>query len=122
MMNPKTALEVVLLVGLVIFAGSALAQDTQILEQDLSVLIKECESCHGPNGVSTEPDIPSLAGQPAEKIQKSVDQFYFYERHCPSTTYRHGEHEESPPLNMCSIANGLSDAEILALAQHFEAQ
>ncbi len=111
-----------LVILLLFVSGSALTQDLQTLGQDIPTLIKECESCHGPNGNSTEADIPSLAGKSVQYIQKAIDQFYFYERHCPTTTYRHGEHEESPPMNMCSIANGLSDEEILALAQHFEAQ
>jgi cytochrome c553 len=96
--------------------------DLQYLGQDLPSLISECESCHGPGGVSDQPDIPSLAGKSVKHIQESIDQFYFYERHCPTTTYRHGEHESSPPMNMCSIASGLSDEEVLALAEYFSAQ
>ena len=98
-----------------------LAQDLQSLGQDLPALVRECESCHGPKGVSTDVDIPSLAGQSVQHLQQAMDQFYFYERHCPTTTYRHGEHESSPPLNMCSIASGLSDDEVLALAEYFAA-
>jgi cytochrome subunit of sulfide dehydrogenase len=100
---------------------TTLAQDLQSLGQDLPALIQECESCHGPKGVSTDVDIPSLAGLSAQHIQQAMDQFYFYERHCPTTTYRHGEHESSPPLNMCSIASGLGDEEVLALAEYFAA-
>jgi cytochrome c553 len=111
-----------LFILLMTYAGSASAQDLQSLGQDIPGLIRECESCHGPNGVSKEADIPSLAGKSVKHIQTAIDQFYFYERHCPTTTYRYGEHEQSPPMNMCSIANGLSDEEILALAQHFESQ
>jgi len=112
-----------LTVSLLAFTGAALAQDEdlQSLGRDLPVLVAECESCHGPGGVSTQADIPSLAGKSVEYIQASIDQFYFYERHCPTTTYRYGEHESSPPLNMCSIASGLSDPEVLALAEYFSA-
>jgi len=97
-------------------------QRLQTLGQDVAAVIEECESCHGPGGVSDQEDIPSLAGLPVEDIQASLDEFYFYERHCPTTTYRHGEHEYSPPMNMCSIASGLSDEEVLALAEYFSAQ
>lgn len=97
-------------------------QELQSLGQDIPTLIQECESCHGPNGNSDQPDIPSLAGSSVEHIQASIDQFYFYERHCPTVTYRYGEHESAPPMNMCSIASGLSDAEVLALAGYFSQQ
>ena len=31
--------------------------------QDVAGLVNECEACHGPGGVSTEADVPSLAGR-----------------------------------------------------------
>lgn len=92
-------------------AGSAAAQDLQ-------ELIAECESCHGPGGVSTEADVPSLAGKGAAYLREVLDQFYYYERHCPTTTYRHGDRPKTP-LNMCNVANTLSDADKQALADYF---
>ena len=102
--------------------GAAVGQEPAAADRDvLPLLIKLCESCHGPGGVSTDADIPSLAGQSADRIRESMEAFYFYERHCPTTTDRHGE-REGAPLNMCSIASTLSDEEVDALAAHFAAQ
>lgn len=94
-----------------LLSGSAAAQDLQ-------ELIAECESCHGTGGVSTEADVPSLAGKGAAWLREVLDQFYYYERHCPTTTYRHGDSPRTP-LNMCNVANTLSDADKQALADYF---
>jgi cytochrome c553 len=47
-----------------------------------------------------------------------LDQFYNYERHCKTTTYRHGERARTP-MSMCNVAAGLSEAEKQALAEYF---
>jgi sulfide dehydrogenase cytochrome subunit len=105
-----TALGIVLALGL-LPAGTAAAQDLQ-------QLIAECESCHGPGGVSTEADVPSLAGKSSAYLREVLEQFYYYERHCPTTTYRHGDRPKTP-LNMCSVANTLSEEDKQALADYF---
>lgn len=89
-----------------------------VAAQDLQKLIAECESCHGPGGVSTEADVPSLAGKSAAYLREVLEQFYYYERHCPTTTYRHGDRPKTP-LNMCSVANTLSAEDKQALADYF---
>ena len=88
---------------------------------DLQELIAECESCHGPGGVSTEEDVPSLAGKSPAWLREVLEQFYFYERHCPTTTYRSGDRPKTP-MNMCGIANTLSAEDREALAEHFANQ
>ena len=89
--------------------------------QDLQELIAECEACHGPGGVSTEEDVPSLAGRSPAWLREVLEQFYFYERHCPTTTYRSGDRPKTP-VNMCGIANTLSEEDREALADHFASQ
>jgi len=86
--------------------------------QDIQERAAECESCHGPGGVSTEDDVPSLAGKSVAYLREVLDQFYKYERHCSTTTYRHGDRPKTP-MNMCNVANSLSEAEKQALAEHF---
>jgi len=86
--------------------------------RDLQELIAECEACHGAGGVSTEADIPSLAGKSPAWLREVLEQFYFYERHCPTTTYRSGDRPKTP-TNMCGIANTLTEDDREALANHF---
>lgn len=99
-----------LVLGLVIVSGA--------WAQDIQERVTECEACHGPGGVSTEEDVPSLAGKSVTYIREVLDQFYYYERHCSTTTYRHGDRPKTP-MSMCNVANSLSAEEKQALAEHF---
>jgi sulfide dehydrogenase cytochrome subunit len=89
-----------------------------VAAEGLQELIAECESCHGPGGISTEADVPSLAGKSVAYLREVLDQFYYYERHCRTTTYRHGDRPKTP-LNMCNVANTLSEEDKQALADYF---
>ena len=86
--------------------------------QNLQSLIAECEDCHGPGGVSTQADVPSLAERKPQMLIDALEQFYYYERHCTTTTYRRGEREKVP-INMCSVANTLSVQDRQAIADYF---
>jgi len=86
--------------------------------EDVPTLAGECEACHGPAGVSTETDVPPLAGKSVTWLREMLDQFHNYERHCTTTTYRHGDRARTP-TSMCGIANSLSDEDKQALAEYF---
>ena len=96
----------------------ALSLTSGVPAGELPELVSECEACHGPGGVSSEPDVPSLAGKSVNYLREMLDQFYNYERHCKTTTYRYGDRARTP-LSMCNVANGLSEGEKQALAEHF---
>jgi cytochrome c553 len=96
-------------------------QSQQITEKEVQFLVKECESCHGKNGVSTNDSIPSLAGKSAEYILEAVEKFYFYERHCPNAKNT-GEGPKSGARNMCDVADRLTKQEVLAIGAYFESQ
>jgi len=66
-----------------------------------------CVACHGPEGNSTNPVIPSLAGQPAQFI--SIELFQF----------REGNRKDP---QMTPMAANLSNAEMNDLAAYFSAQ
>jgi cytochrome c553 len=66
-----------------------------------------CFACHGPNGNSVNPAVPSLAGQPAQFIGTQLIMFR--------------EKRRTDPL-MSPIAATLTNAEILALGKFFAAQ
>ena len=99
--------------------GLTLASGSQA--RDLPEIVSECEACHGPAGVSSEADVPSLAGKSVTYIREMLDQFYYYERHCKATTYRHGDRAKTP-MSMCNVANSLSEEEKQALAEYFSSQ
>ena len=88
---------------------------------DVSHLVSECEACHGPKGASSQPDVPSLTGKSVNYLREVLDQFYRHERHCKTTTYRHGDRAKTP-VSMCNVASSLSEDEKQALAEYFAGQ
>jgi cytochrome c553 len=66
-----------------------------------------CAACHGPGGNSTNPAVPSLAGQPAQFI--ATELFLF----------REGNRKDP---QMTPMAAGLSNADLNDLAAYFSAQ
>lgn len=66
-----------------------------------------CIICHGPGGNSTDPAMPSLAGQPAQFIST---QLYLF---------REGHRKDA---QMTPLASGLSNADMNELAAYFSSQ
>ena len=91
---------------------------TPALAGDVQELVSECESCHGPGGVPAESDVPPLAGMPVKNLVEALDEFALDERHCTTTTFRSGDHPKTP-INMCHIANELSDEKRESIAEYF---
>jgi len=102
------------IVATLLFAASAVSQEMQ-------VLIEECEACHGLGGISSDDDIPSLAGKKAEDMTAAMEEFYYYERHCSTTSYRHGDLPKTP-MNMCNVANTLGSEDKQVIAEYFANQ
>lgn len=65
-----------------------------------------CAGCHGPNGISTNPLWPNLAGQKAIYIEKAM------------RDYKSGQRND--PL-MSPIATTLNDGELAALGAYYAA-
>ncbi len=85
----------------VLLAVPAAAQDMTLAER-----IELCGTCHGRDGNSPNPKIPSLAGQPEYFILNQL------------VLMREGVR---PIEQMSSFVKFLKDEEIVALAQHFAA-
>jgi len=82
---------------------------------DVAALMKDCNDCHGDDGVSQWSDMPTIAGL-AEFVH--VDALYIYQdeaRPCADSEYRQGD-TSRPATNMCAIAAELSEDDIDALA------
>lgn len=85
-------------------AGAAIAT---LGRWDLGV--PACESCHGAGGVGAGPHFPALAGQKAAYV---VAQF---------GEWRSGKRKGDPLGLMKSVADRLDDADLAAVAAHFQA-
>jgi cytochrome c553 len=85
--------------ALLFFVGALQAQQPLRLEL--------CVACHGPQGNSQNPQIPSLAGQPKIFMENQL------------VLIREGL-RDIPPMK--GTLDGLSDADLIVLAQYFAAQ
>jgi cytochrome c553 len=63
-----------------------------------------CAACHGPDGNSTNPQVPSIAGQPKLFIENQLILF---------------REELRRSDQMAPVVKGLKDAEVVKLAEHF---
>jgi cytochrome c553 len=77
-----------------LFLSSAFPQDR----------VQLCAACHGPDGNSTNPQIPSIAGQPKLFLENQLILF---------------REELRKSDQMLPVVKGLKDAEIIKLAEHF---
>lgn len=97
------AMKNILLIGLMAVMSSSYADDVSAGRAKADVA---CALCHGPNGIATLPNAPSLAGQQAIYVTEQLK------------NYRSGKR-----LNevMGVIAKPLTDAEITQLAAWYSA-
>jgi len=88
---------------------------------ELAPLIENCDGCHGPHGVSTDGDIPTIAGQTAEFIGRNLHSYQIWGRPCYKSAFRHGDKSRAA-TTMCEISSGLANDDIEALSQYYSEQ
>ena len=98
MLTMSLARGVCALLGAFLWAGSP------AWAQDISARLLACAACHGADGNSQLPNIPSLAGQPKVFVENQL------------VIIREGL-REIPAMK--GLLDGVSDAEITAMAVHF---
>lgn len=88
-------------------AASAVVQAQSAPESQLAQRIAVCTSCHGPGGVSANPDIPSLAGQHELYLASSIDEY---------------RGKESSSELMSGMTRAIEAADVKPLAAYFSRQ
>ncbi len=88
---------------------------------DVSKLAEDCGSCHGKDGVSTEPEIPTIAGYSAVYISDSLIGYKNKERPCPDAKYVSGD-KKGKSTTMCEVAKALGEPDMEALGKHLAAK
>jgi len=86
---------------------------------DLATLTGPCEDCHGKDGTSQEPKIPTIGGMSAVYITDSIAAFSEESRPCDEVKYIAGDHK-GETSTMCKAVKDLSEADIEQLAEHYE--
>jgi sulfide dehydrogenase cytochrome subunit len=100
------------LTALLIFAASVSQA------ADINAIANSCNDCHGKDGVSEWPEVPTIAGMP-EVVH--ADALYIYadgDRPCSESKFRQGD-TSRPATTMCKIASELSDDDKDGLAAHY---
>jgi sulfide dehydrogenase cytochrome subunit len=92
-----------------------------VFAAELETLVEDCDGCHGPQGVSGDSDMPTIAGQLATYLNASMKSYQNWGRPCIKSAYRHGD-TTRPVTTMCKISESLSTDEIEALGKYYEAQ
>lgn len=88
------------------------------LAADIAELTTMCDDCHGPQGASSNSDMPTIGGQSQKFISGTLQSFRVWGRPCIKSPYRHGD-TSRPKTDMCKIAAGLSGEDIAALSSHY---
>ena len=98
------------------FTGTATAA-----EPGLQRVITGCEYCHGPDGISSDSNIPIIAGQPEALIAVAHEQFKDWVRSCTRMKAPKGS-DEAELTSMCEVSASLDTITINALAVHYSAK
>lgn len=107
-------LKVAIILALLFATGTA-AQGS-----DLAATVKDCNDCHGSDGVSMHSDVPTIAGISAFVHADYLFAYRDKARPCPESAYRCDE--KRPPTDMCRVAQPLSDEAIEAVAAYYAAR
>ncbi len=106
---------------LILVALAGMAFSPIAVLADTAAQVKDCEGCHGNNGVSEWSDVPTIAGISAGVHGDYLLSYKDKSRPCTKSKYRQGD-TKRPETDMCSAAAKLSEADIEALAAHFSAK
>jgi len=87
---------------------------------DVDALAASCGDCHGANGVSSESDVPTIAGVSAFVTEDYLYNYRDKVRPCHESKYRSGDLDRAA-TDMCQIAAELSEDDMTAIAEHYAA-
>lgn len=99
----------------------AIVLSIQAAAADITMVIQQCEDCHGKNGLSDAEDVPIIAGISAPVHGDYLLAYQEKSRPCRKSKFRHGD-TSRPETDMCAVVAELSSADIEALASHFAQQ
>jgi len=107
----------------IVLAGAAIALTLGIAARpaqalDVAKTVEGCAACHGKDGSSTEPDVPTIAGQSIEYLVVNLGAYRDQQRPCPEAKFRSGPHK-GDKTDMCQVLKGMSDGDLRQLAQTY---
>ena len=94
---------------MMVAAATLFAIAGQVAAADAAQVTEKCANCHGKDGVSTDKEVPTIAGYSEAYIGDTLAAYKKKSRPCPETKYRDGP-DKGKTTDMCAVANDLSDA------------
>lgn len=91
---------------------------TDAAAADIATLIQPCEDCHGKDGVSQEPKIPTIAGNSSVLIVYALESFRDKTWPCEDVKYPAGAHK-GETSSMCKSAENLSEDDMESIADYY---
>ncbi len=85
---------------------------------EVTAITDECDRCHGAGGVSTESDVPSIAGISPFIIEEYMFEYRDEARICREIKFRSGDLEQ-PETDMCVVAQDLNEDDIAGIAEFY---
>ena len=101
-----------------LFVAAMVACFSGASASDIDSMMKDCNGCHGDNGVSQWGDVPTIAGIDAFGIADGLFMYRDEERPCAESKYRQGDTNRAP-TTMCAVSADLSDDDIEALGDAY---
>ena len=114
MMCPKPLSTVAAALILAVATAAMAAEPGALFDQ-------QCAACHGRNGASSEPNIPSIGGYSAKYLVESLRNFKKKVRTCAEVTIPTGP-KKGTKSDMCKVTAELSDADGEAVAKWLAGQ
>ena len=88
---------------------------------DVAELVEPCFACHGKRGISTEAEVPSIAGYSEDYFVYSLELYQKKERPCIEAEYHTGS-LKGRKTSMCEVVKGMSEREIEQMSEYFADQ
>lgn len=107
-----------LAIGMFLPAMMVLLFAEPAMAADLASLIDTCAACHGKDGVSADPDVPTIAGLSPGYFEYNLSAYQKKERPCPEVKFGSGPNK-GKKTDMCEVAKGLNDSNIAQIGKHF---
>jgi sulfide dehydrogenase cytochrome subunit len=102
-------------------AVATLALTTDAVAAELKGLVENCAKCHGENGVSTNPDIPTIAGFSPQYASHALKAYKDKSRPCPEAKVG-PEVKVAPKTTMCAVVQDMSEADMADVAKFYAAK
>jgi sulfide dehydrogenase cytochrome subunit len=103
------------------FVMSGMSSANPASAADVSKMIEPCFACHGKSGISSEAEVPSIAGYSEDYFVYSLELYQKKERPCIEAEYHAGS-MKGQRTSMCEIVRGMSETEIEQMSEYFSDQ